>query len=222
MPLDLTKIKWYPLPDDEYHKEEFPKSQIVFHHTASGGTSKSDIDYWNSKASAGAIATAFCIDRDGTIWQCFSSKYYAAHLGTPTVTFKKFEVNNNVDSLHKHSIGIELDSWGYLIKKGDKFYSSYGWEEVKPENVVTYPDGFRGQKYYEKYYPAQLNALKDLTEYLCSTYKINKQYNPDMWNVSKNALAGNNGIYTHVSYRETEKWDCHPSSELIEMIKNLA
>ena len=218
MSLDISKIKWYPAPDKEYHKEEHPKKQIVLHHTASGGNSKGDIDYLNGQD--GKVHVAFWIDRDGTIWQAFSSKYYAPHLGVPTSTFQKFKVKNTVDALHKSSIGIELDNWGYLTKKGDKFYS-WSNELVKPENVVTYPEGFLGQKYYEKYYEPQISALKELLEYLCDTFKISKTYNEDMWKVSTNALSGKNGIYTHISYRESGKWDCHPQGELISMLKSL-
>jgi len=217
--LDISKIKWYPAPAKEYHKEEFKKEQIVLHHTASGGNSKGDMDYLNGD-NQGAVNVAFFIDRDGTIWQAFSSKYYAAHLGVPTSTFTKFKVNNNVSNLHKHSVAIELDSWGYLTKRGDKFYS-YANVEVNPANVVTYNPPFLGQKYYEKYYDKQIAALRDLLIYLCDTYKINKDYNCDMWAVSANALSGKNGIYTHVSYRESGKWDCHPQPELIKMLEGL-
>lgn len=220
MSLDTSKIKWYPLPESEYHKQEYPKSQITLHHTASGGNSKGDIDYWNSPASPGAIATPFVVDRAGQIWQCFSSKYYAAHLGVPASTFKKFGINSSSDKLHKSSIGIEIDNWGWLNKKGDKFYS-YAGVEVPAENVITYAEPFKGFKYYEKYTKEQIAAVKDLVEYLCGLYKISKVYNPTMWNVSKEALQGKNGIWTHVSYRETGKQDCHPMPALIEMLKSL-
>lgn len=218
--LDTNQIKSYPLPESEYHKEVFPKNQIVLHHMASGGTSKEDIDYWKSKDSPGKVAVAFAIDRDGTIWQAFNSKYYAAHLGTPTSTLQKFKVNNTVDMLHKHSVAIELDSWGYLTKNGDKFYS-YAGAVVKPENVVTYNPKFLDQSYYEIYYPKQLAALKDLLIYLCDKFGISKDYQCDMWGVSANALSGHNGIYTHISYRESGKWDCHPQPELILLLKSL-
>lgn len=217
--LDIKTIKSYPAPEKEYHKEEFKKEQIVIHHTASGGNSKGDMDYLNNDAQ-GAVNCSFFIDRDGTIWQAFSSKYYAAHLGVPTSTFTKFKVNNNVANLHKHSIAIELDSWGYLSEKGDKYYS-YANVEVKAENVITYPEGFLGQKYYEKYYDKQLQALKDLLIYLCDAYKISKEYNSDMWKVSVDALSGKNGIHTHISYRESGKWDCHPDPKLIQTLQNL-
>lgn len=218
MSLNISKIKWYPAPESEYHKAQFPKKQIVIHHTASGGDSKGDIDFLNKEA--GKVHVAFWIDRNGTIWQAFSSKYYAPHLGVPTATFKKFKVDNTVDNLHKSSIGIELDSWGYLTLKNGK-YVSYAGVEVKPENVITYPNLFLGQKYYEKYYKAQLLTLKDLLIYLAETFDISLEYNEDMWTVSKDALSGKNGVYTHISYRESGKWDCHCQKELIDMLKSL-
>jgi len=217
--LDIKTIKWYPAPDKEYHKEIFDKKQIVLHHTASGANSKGDMDYLNGDTQ-GAVNCAFFIDRDGTIWQAFSSKYYSAHLGVPQTTFTKFKVNSNSTILHKHSIAIELDSWGYLSKKGDKFYS-YANVEIKPENVITYPEGFLGQKYYERYYTPQLSALKDLLVYLCDTYKIPKEYHSNMWVVSSDALSGKPGIWTHISYRESGKWDNHPQKELINTLKSL-
>lgn len=219
MSLDINKIKWYPAPDSEYHKEIYNKNQIILHHTASGSNSKGDIDYLNGQS--GKVHVAFWIDRDGTIWQAFSSKYYAPHLGTPSSTFTKFKVNNNVDNLHKASIAIELDSWGYLTKKADGKFYSWSNEIVKPENVITYPELFLGQKYYEKYYHNQLHSLEDLLVYLCNSYNISKEYQCDMWEVSPNALSGKNGIYTHISYRESGKWDCHKQTELINLLKKL-
>lgn len=231
MKVEDLNIKWYPAPDKEYHKEEFTKKQIVLHHTASGGNSKGDMDYLNGD-SQGAVNVAFFIDRGGTLWQAFSSKYYAAHLGVPQTTFQKFKINSNSLTLHKHSIAIELDSWGWLekggyttqsgkyIKKEDGKFYSYTGEEVKKEDVTTYPNSFLGKKYYEKYYPKQLETLKKLLTYLTETYKISKQYNCDMWSVSANALSGKNGIYTHISYRESGKWDAHPDLELIKMLKS--
>jgi N-acetyl-anhydromuramyl-L-alanine amidase AmpD len=231
MSLDISKIKWYPAPHSEYHRVEFKKNQIVIHHTASGGNSKGDIDFLNRQA--GKVHVAFWIDRNGQIWQAFSSRFYAAHLGTPTSTFRKFKVNNSVEKLHQQSVGIELDSWGWLEQGGftnatgkwvkreaGKFYS-YTGSEVKAENVVTYEKGFLGKKYYEKYYEPQISALKDLLEYLCKTYSITPQYKENMWKVSKNALSGESGIWTHISFRESGKWDIHPQKEVINMLKSL-
>jgi len=219
MALDISKIKQYPAPEKEYNKEVFPKKQVYIHHTASGGNSKGDMEYLNTDGQ-GAVNCAFFIDRDGQIWQAFSSKYYSAHLGVPQSTFKKFNVNSSSLVLHKHSIAIELDNWGWLTLKNGK-YITYTGAEVKAENVITFPEGFLGYKYYEVYPQTQIDALKDLLEYLCDTYDIPKDYNCDMWSVTANALSGKAGIWTHVSVRESGKWDCSPQPKLIEMLEQL-
>lgn len=219
MSLNLLNIKQYPAPAKEYHKEVYPKKQIVIHHTASGGNSKGDMDYLNTD-SQGAVNVAYFIDRDGTIWQAFDDKYYSAHLGVPASTFTKFKVNNNSLGLHKSSVAIELDNWGWLSLKDGK-YLTYTGAEVKPENVITYPNGFLGYKHYEKYYAPQLTSLKELLEYLGAKYNIDLTYKPEMWSVTAKALKGDNGVWTHVSYRESGKWDCHPDPKLIETLKSL-
>lgn len=217
--IEDLKINWYPAPDKEYHKDIFAKKQIVLHHTASGGNSKGDMDYLNGDQQ-GAVNVSFFIDRDGTLWQAFSSKFYAAHLGTPTSTFTKFKVKNNVSNLHKSSIGIELDSWGYLTFKNGK-YLTWKNTEIKPENVITHSEPYLGYKHYEKYYPAQLAKLKLLLQYLSQAYNISLVYNCNMWEVSSDALSGKNGVWSHTSFRETGKWDVHPDPELIKMLKLL-
>ena len=79
-------------------------------------------------------------------------------------------------------------------------------------------DRYRGYKYYEKYTDKQIAALKDVLEYLTKKYDIPFEYKEDMWDVSKDALNGVSGIYSHTSYR-ADKSDCHPQPELISMIK---
>jgi len=79
-PIDLTKVKTYPFPENKYFKEEFPKTQIVLHHTVSGPSIEGDVSTWiNGKYNVG---TPIIIDRDGVPWQLFGSKYWAYHLGT--------------------------------------------------------------------------------------------------------------------------------------------
>lgn len=41
-----------------------------------------------------------------------------------------------------------------------------------------------------------------------------------MWSVSNKALKGQNGLYTHNSYRR-DKSDVSPQPKLIEMLKSL-
>ena len=204
----LNQIIDCPLPDDQYYKDVYNKRQIVIHHTVSNGNAKNVINWW--KIQEEKIGTAFVIDREGIIHKAFSSAHWAHHLGTK-------EKNNRI--LNKQSIGIELCCWGSLKFKNEKYLSTTGVEIPKDE-VTTYEQPFRGVNYFQKYTEKQLESLKLLLQYLCETYKIPKTYIPEMWEISKSALRGDKGIFTHVSYRK-DKSDCHPQKELVEVLKLL-
>ena len=204
----LNQIINHPLPDNQYYKDVYNKRQIVIHHTVSNGNAKNVINWWQKQKER--IGTAFVIDREGVIHKAFSSAHWAHHLGTK-------EINNTI--LNKQSIGIELCSWGSLKFKNDKYFSSTN-VEVPIEEVTTYDYPFRGIRYYQKYTDKQLESLKFLLQYLCETYKIPKTYIPEMWEISKSALRGDKGIFTHVSYRK-DKSECHPQKELVEFLKSI-
>lgn len=226
-PFDLSKIETLPFPDDQFLHDEFDKKQIVLHHTVSGNGVEGDVATW--EATPERVATCIIIDRDGIPWQLFSSKYWAYHLGAG---------NSNLD---KHSLGIELDNWGWLIagdgtpkqfgKNADgtpkfirtvsgKYYTFYGNSVTVP--MQYYANGFRGYNYYEKYTYKQLKTLGELLLYWKMRYNIPLTYNSDMWDVTPRALNGIPGIWTHVSYRPMpEKTDCHPQPELITLLRSL-
>ena len=216
------EIEQYPLPENQYHKQEFPKSQIVIHHTASGPSAKANIDFW--KSDPVAVATAFVIGKDGIIQQAFSSKYYAAHLGIPSSFIHGLGFNDfstRCDILHKQSIGIEITCWGGLTRKNGKWVNYLG-NTIPDDNVQLYEPSFRGFAAFEKYAGAQLVALKELLLYLCDKYIIPKTYHPGMWDISKEAIGGVKGIWTHTSYRiPGDKQDCHPQPELVALLQSL-
>jgi hypothetical protein len=220
MALDTKRIVTEWLPEEQYVKQSQPKNQIVIHHTVSGEGVEGDIGWW--KSTKERIAVAFLIMRNGTIVQTFESKYWASSLGIKAETLKakgfKDYANRGL-RLEKGNIGIELDSWGGLT------YSPNGWKNtgggiMKHDQIIEYPKPYRGFKAFEKYTPAQLSSLKELIEFLAETYKIPTTYNPDMFEVSIAALGGRAGIWTHTSFR-SDKSDCHPQPELIEMLKTL-
>jgi len=100
-------------------------------------------------------------------------------------------------------------------------------EYVIPFKHIPYSDYFKklgvvGQPayFYERYTDDQLESLRQLMLYYGEAHDIPLHYNEDMWDISVNALNGSHGIYTHVSYR-TDKSDCHPQPELIEILKSL-
>jgi len=214
--LDLNKIVKVDFPADQYYAEEHPKVQIVLHHTVSGGNAARVVEQW--KADKQRIGTAFCIGGDGTIVQAYSSKYYAYHLGIKGAASKKLETG---------SIGIEICNWGILTKKEDGKYHNAYYNAQKPAasivpdaEVITYPKPFRGSLYYHRYTPAQIESVRQLLVFLCDKFKISKAYNEDMWDYSEKAMNSQNGIWAHVSFR-TDKSDCHPQPELVEMLKKL-
>ena len=212
--LDTSKIVQTRLKDTQYYQEEFPKKQIVIHHTVSNGNAKNVVAWWGKTPAR--IGVAFVIDREGIIHQCFSSKHWAHHLGI------KSKKNTQ---LNQQSIGIELCAWGSLKRSDIKseivaqFTSSTG--TIVPTNeVIELEQPFRGSKYYQKYTDKQLKTLQILLNYLCETYHIPNTYNSDMWDYSRSAMNGSPGIWTHVSFRK-DKSDCFPQIELIKTIQHV-
>ena len=210
MALNINKIKADWLDNDDYTAQASVKRMIVLHHTASGIGTDGDVQTW--KRTPEKVATAFIAERNGQIVQCFPSAHWAFHLGCNWHLWPRYD---------KESVGIEIDSWGYLTKKGDKFFSWAG-VEVAAENVQYYPEKFRGQHYYEKYTADQIQATKDLLVYLGQKFNIPLKYNyVDMFQVSDRARWLDAGIYGHCSFR-ADKSDVHPQPELIKMLESIA
>jgi N-acetyl-anhydromuramyl-L-alanine amidase AmpD len=217
--LNLNDIIQVEFPDDQYFREQTDKKQIVLHHTVSGQGVDGDIAWWRQTVER--IGTAIIVGWDGKIYQCFSTKYWAHHLGTHAA---------NNTALNKASIGIEIDAWGALMESGGKWYP-VKWDDVAKknipnttikaiQNVQLYPAGFKGFYGFEKYTDAQIDAVKKLLIFWNEKYGIPLDYNEGMWAISNVALSGKAGVWTHVSFRE-DKSDCHPQKELIDMLKSL-
>ena len=209
-PLDLSDDDLQMVDWDRYYKEKFEKQQIVLHHTVSGPGIRGDLATWKKYKSN--IATCAILDRDGTINQLFSSKFWGYHLGA------------GKSWLDKHSIGVELDNWGQLEEKNGKLFTVYDSHVDVP--IVHYPKGFRGEQIFETYPIAQLRALGELLLLWNKRYRIPLTYNEEMWDVSERALDGEPGVWAHVSYRpwpsSKNKWDVHPDPNLITMLRTVS
>lgn len=210
-------IKNKQLNKGQYHDEVQPKRIIVLHHTA-GGSAQSSINWWNETAER--VATSVVIDRNGEVLQAFPFDRWASALGIKQSTFDKYKLKNINVRLDQISIQIEIASWGGLTEKDGKYYA-YTGKEIPKEDVQVYEKPYRGFKYYEKYTEAQIRAVEELLKDLVVKYpQIKKDYNEDMWDVSKRALEGTWGIWTHTSFR-SDKNDCHPQPDLIKVLKNI-
>ncbi|GAB4342440.1 MAG: hypothetical protein OHK0038_22340 [Flammeovirgaceae bacterium] len=228
--LDLQRIVHAPLSWHDYYREEFTKKQIYLHHTGSHPNPHEFIEYWRETefriASSVIIAgkpypndTTF---KDGDIYQCFPAKYWGLHLGLHSKNNRIPLVYKNVEQtrfLERHSISIVLCNAGWLSWENGKFYSSF--RTVIPEDeVVEYLDKYRNKRFYHKYSNAQIESLRQVLVFLCERFQIPKTYQTDMWNISKNALEGKAGIFSHTSVR-TDVFDCHPQPELVRMLREL-
>lgn len=204
-------------PAVQYYQQENSKKIIVLHHTVSGVGVDGDIKWWESTPEK--VGTTFIIPREGGIVQLFDDKYWIHHLGIKQWMLNQFGSKVSNDRLNQLSIGIELDSWGGLVKRNSRWYNSAGGV-VKPEDVQEYPNGFRGYFGFEKYTAKQIADLRQLLVYLIGKYQIPANYYPNMWEFNQQAVRGTHGIWTHVSFRP-DKSDCHPQPELINMLKSL-
>lgn len=224
MSLDLKKIKQVPLRESQYFKEETPKQQIVLHHTAGGPAAINVISSWDAD-DRGRIATPIVISGpnakgtyDGEICQAFSSRHWAYHLGIKPEVFRAYKVS--YQKLDKIAIGIEICNWGQLTLKNGKYYN-YVDREVPANQVTTLETPYKGFKYFHRYSDAQIQSVKDLLVYWKGVYNIDLTYNYDqMFTVNTKALKGENGLYSHNSYRK-DKIDIYPCPRMIEMLKTL-
>lgn len=227
MSLDVSKLIQVNLTDNQYCREEFPKNQIYLHHTAGNPSAVNTVKYWQQDATR--VATAFVIsgkvkqpnsnnEKDGDIIQCFGSKWWAYHLGLKQEMFNSFGLPYK--PLDKFSIGIEICNWGQLTKGADGIFRNYV-NGIVPDNEVTELETpFKGYKYFHSYTDAQINATKELVIYLCDKFNISKSYNDDIFDLSKRAFNGDNGIFTHNSVRK-DKVDIYPCPRIINMLKSL-
>lgn len=211
------KIVQEKFPETQYYKVANDKKIIVLHHTVSGVGVAGDINWW--KQTPEKVGTPFIIARDGVITQIFDEKYWIHHLGIKATQLKQFGSTLSNDRLNQLSIGIEIDSWGGLVKRNGKWYNGVGGE-IPACDVQEYPKGYRGYYGFEKYTALQLIALKELLKLLCNKWKIKKDYFPEMFDFNAKAIKGYHGIWSHTSYRP-DKSDVHPQNELIQLLKNL-
>lgn len=208
IPASIQLIQ-YNLPERNYIKEKTKKTQIVWHHTGSNGVATSTIDWWANRLNGkGTIGTCIVIDRTGLVYQAFSSAYWANSIGLGK---KRIE---------ERIVGIELSSWGGLHFRNGS-WRSYAGTKVSENDIVFYETAFRGYHVFQKYSEAQIEAGVAMTKYFSEKFEIPITFEYDkFFKYSKEAIDGDAGLFSHVSYRK-DKSDCHPQPSLIEALKSM-
>jgi hypothetical protein len=140
------------LPKGEYLNGPSKKEYCFLHHTAGWNNPYKTVRNWGND-TRGRIATEFVLggqkltngnnDYDGVMVQCMPEGAYGWHLG-----------KNGSQYMHKHSVGIEVNNFGYL-KNGKAYQGSTAHES----QIVELAESFRGYKQWHRYSDAQIEAL---------------------------------------------------------------
>lgn len=222
-------VKWmYDPLTTPVHKGKVSDKNIVFlHHTASGPKAENIAQYFSDKK----YGTTFSIGGDGLIVQMCSLSDYMYHINM-TADFK-FGERGSADSTHeddmaKRSIGIEVCCWGALDEKDGKLFNAVG-AEMDRANCIDYEQvygkgwNYRGYRYFEKYTPQALEALKQLLKTMKAKGLWKKDPNviiDERWfEYNYDATRGKRSLMTHSQVRA--KTDMHPQPELIQILKDL-
>ena len=234
-------VEPYLLPENAYFSKPTNKKWIFLHHTAGWQNPYRDIDSW-AKRPDRKIATEFVIggqsihndntDHDGKILQAIPNNGWAWHLG----------IGNQ--RMHRESIGIELNSFGYLtkgyfekrvngklqsIERDKNAYYTYVSQEVHRDQVITLEQPFRGYDHWHRYSSKQIKSLKLLLEHLANEHNIDiRKGLPDLIRkkgakafdiISIQLCINNPGIWSHTNV--SHKTDVSPQPELMEMLLSL-
>lgn len=234
----LTLIESY-LPKGEYLKGPVNKDYIFLHHTAGSENPFRTVKNWGDD-SRGRIATEFVIggqsiknkdsEYDGQVVKCMPDGAYGWHLG-----------KNGSQKMHIESVGIELNSYGYLTKgkykhKGRFIYKDsnkyYTWsgQEANNEQIVTLSEEFKGYKTWHKYSNNQLKSLEETLKFIGERDNIDirkglpeliKKDGVKAFEFNSDAYYGKiKGILSHTNTNKG-KFDVFPQQELIDMLLSL-
>jgi len=224
------------LDTDEYVRDygKVEPINLFIHHTAGWNNPYKTLNSWNND-NRGRVATQYIIggtsirpgmygdDKyNGLVVESFPNHYLGWHTGKV----------GDFTKVSKLSVGIEINNFGYAIKKGDKFYN-YVDVEIPKDMVCDLGYEFRGYRYWHAYTEEQIESLRLLILHIKDTYPeinlkkgltrlLKEGVSPgDAFEYNENCNYGRElGVWTHTNIRK-DKFDCYPDEKLVEMLKNL-
>lgn len=217
-------INKHYLPLGEYKEGSWNKEFLFIHHTAGWHNPFRTIDHWG-RDDRGAVATEFVLggqsikgndnQYDGEVVQAFPEGGFGWHLG-----------KNGSQHMHVHSVGIEVNNFGYL-KNG----RTYAGQLADDSQVVELNESFRGYKEWHRYSNKQIENLKKLILHIADRDNIDvrqglpaviKKYGVAKgFDFNEDAYYGKiKGLWTHTNTRK-DKFDMFPQQELVDMLLSL-
>lgn len=208
--------KMRPLKGGQYYPVNYDKFAIALHHTA-GGSIIEAFNWWNQTKEV--VGTPYGIERDGTLYECFPVRQWAYQFGLSNVTPAQ------KSTFEKGVVGIELASYGWVLKEGNEFFSYPAWPQktrrvkIKSEDVVELKESWRGHKFWHRYTEKQIETTVKLCRYLVDEFKIQVQENLETFfeydlSVVKEKKSG---IWSHTTVRK-DKYDVYPDPDLIKAL----
>ncbi|MCU0439305.1 MAG: N-acetylmuramoyl-L-alanine amidase [Raineya sp.] len=205
----------------DFIRAEFPKEQIVLHHSAGWDNARGMFDSWQKDGQRG-VATAIGIIDNGTIVRGYNEVFWGHHIGS--------ENWNNV-ALNQKSVAVEICNFGCLMKREGKYFAwpnNYGTKgpgvEIPESKVIKL--NYKGFEFYEVYTDKEIESLEKWILVMSLRWNIDLTYRhqdmfPNTGQVSARALQGTNGMFTHNSFIDW-KTDISPQPKMISMLEKLA
>ena len=194
------------LTEDQYFAEPIVKDLIVLHHTV-GATARSTIAHFQNTDSK--VATAYVVERDGTIFEIFDPRHWAFHLG----------IKGTGGRVDRRSVGIEIASEGQLKKKGGRFMA-FGGKKRFDGKVYDHGEKWRREQYFAAYTPEQTDAVCRLVDHLCALFGIERRTPADRLSFDE-ALVDYTGVIGHHHVRK-DKTDLHPGFDWDALVEKAA
>lgn len=208
------------LPESEYFAERQAKSGIALHHTVSDDA-HTTVSLWEidrtQRSNPRRVATAYVIDRDGTIYELFAPEHWAYHLGVPWPDAERI-------AFEKRFVGIEIVSEGSLTEVDGELYA---YDIVDPAfrkpvaEALECPALYRGYGWFDRYEPQQLEAVGQLVDELCRRFSISRRFPKRPFVYYGDRLRQFEGVIGHANVR-LDKSDPAPDPELWQTLERVA
>jgi hypothetical protein len=198
------------LPATEHFPRAERKTGIAIHHTV-GGSAASTLNWWRTDRQM--VGTAYLIERNGTVHEVFDPAAWAWQFGLPWAPAKKAR-------FEKRFVGIEIASEGGLREVGGKLYcfDRVSARTEKPrDGAFDFGRDYRGYRWFDRYEPAQVDALCGLIDHLCDRFSIPRRAPDRFIDFYGEALDDFEGIIGHAMVR-MDKTDPLPDVSFWERI----
>ncbi len=206
---------------NQFVKKKTKKKTFILHYSSGWDNARGMYNGW-AKDDLGRVSTAYGIEDEGEVYRGFDASYYGYAIYVNSKynhlpkSLKQFKTRKHDNFLNAQAVQVEVCNWGWLKEKNRKFYSWTG-AEVPGIKTVFYKDGYRGKHVFERITEDEIKSLEKLIFFHAIKDNLRLRYNHDMWDISERAIKGDEGIFSHTSYR-TDKLDIHPQQELVSML----